>query len=348
MTKKHIYLTGILTYIFFIWISLAILLWLLQFSLIVFGFWVLTLGLFLYPYVFKLRKYRWPQFPALALTWVSFVVLVALMYLVLDLAVAKEKNLAEQLLLAEKQVKTGLPPPGLFFRSQAKPLSKAEIILSQQLVNFRNQTQTWSTKMPHTIFQLVALAVMIGFGLAGTERGKRFLIRCLPNAWLEKAMFGWSRIGSELGQYAGVAVVQITITFAMVGFALYLLKIPYFFTWAVLAAFASLIPFYLGLILGIIPPILTVYLSNMPIIEVGGILITFAVLNLFLRLVTLRQPEVNQLQPRFYELPFLLALGWLVAQLWGVLLAVPVAIGLKIIRKQVLHLVPNLFRAKKR
>lgn len=335
MAKRHIIFTRVLGSFISIWILLAIVLWLLQYSMVTFGFFACVLSLFLYQYVFKLKKHRWPHLPALILNWLGFVVLMVLMKIVLDLTLQQESKMTEQMLQAEKQASTGLQKPGLFFRSQSKPLSKAETILSQQLVNFRHQAQ--AAKISPGVFQLAALSVLILFGLAGAESGKRFLFRLLPNAWLEKGMFCWSRIFTELGQYARVGVIQLVLTFVIVAFALYLLKIPYFLTWALMAAFTSLIPYYLGLILGMIPPILSVYLSNMPVIEVGGILIAFAVLNLFIRLVTLWQPGMNPSQPRFYELPFLLCIGWLVAQLWGLLLAIPIAVGLRIIRNHFLY-----------
>lgn len=337
MTKIYIFFTGISGYIISIWVLLAIVLWLLQFTVMLTGFFTFTLGLLLYPGIFRLKKYRCSGSCALVLTWLGFVALMALMRIVMSQAAQKENEFAQQLHQADHQAGAGLKKPGLFFRSHDRPLSEAEVILSQYLDNFRGQARELPARMPRSVFHLTVLALSVLFCLVLAHFGKRTFIRMLPNAWLEKGMYLWSTSLKELGLYVSIAFVQIALTFAMVAFALYLLKIPYFFTWALLAALATLIPFYLGLVFGMIPPILTVYMGNMPIIEIGGILITFAVLNLFLRLISLRQPKVNPLQLKFYELPFLLVIGWQVAQLGGLLLAVPVATMLKIIRNHAMR-----------
>lgn len=283
---------------------------------------VTTLLLNTLVFALELRKFNRPM--SIFIVWTLFVLAILLFRSITALAYKNEMVITGsttdlQLPVAEMKMEINAFSQLL----QKVPESRPEKLLAQIFQKLLSALGPFRRMVQPAPVYLLVIALTPLLLLLNLKASMRWFIACLPNPKVERFVLFSTSITKKLTGYFITSVCQAASTFLLVVLALYLLKVPFYYTWAVIGAFASLVPFYLGLVIGMIPPILTIYFSAIPDIEIAGVFITFAVVNLFNRMI-LFKPMQYQFQQNIYLLPVFLIVGWLAADLWGTLLALPI------------------------
>jgi predicted PurR-regulated permease PerM len=189
------------------------------------------------------------------------------------------------------------------------------------------------------IFSILVIPFLVFYLLLDAERIYRRFFMSLPKRYQKSCLKLWKKIDSSLGEYIRG---QLMISF-IVGLIIYvgylLIGLPYALFLAVIAALFNIIP-YFGPILGAIPAVVVAFLTN-PILVLWVILI-----NLLGQLV-----EGNVLGPiivgkRLHIHPIalilVLLLGAELAGVWGLILAVPFYVMIRVVISHIIHSRMNL------
>ncbi len=201
--------------------------------------------------------------------------------------------------------------------------------------SFLQGAARFSTTFFYSIPHLLLFLIAVFFLLKDSDALHRKIIAAVPNRFLEFASTGGERIRHDLSAYFRRLCTIVVINATIYGLSFYLLGLPFPVLLGIFAGLTAGTP-VLGSIIGIIPVALTgiaVFNNSAILFVLAGL---FAGIN-FIQTVFFRYYAAT-LPVKIHPLSILAAIiiGATVWGVWGVVFAVPAAICLIFVSKQIL------------
>ena len=194
--------------------------------------------------------------------------------------------------------------------------------LAQKIPNFFISTFS-------TVSFLLLIPIILFFFLFQGPDMKIGFFKLIPNKYFELLIYLFYSMGNKIGNYLRGIFFETIVIGLLTTIMLLMLDVDYSVLLGVLAGIMNVIP-YLGPLLGALPAILIFYLKVKTLNALLYIIIGFAIVqtidNFLLKpLIYSQSVDLHPLSVLFF-----LILGGMIAGVWGLILAVPVAGILKV------------------
>ena len=180
-----------------------------------------------------------------------------------------------------------------------------------------------------TLSSALLIPVILFFFLLEGPEFKKSFFQLIPNKYFETSMYLFYSIGNKLGNYLRGIFLETLIIGILTVTLLLGLNVDYAVLLGTVAAIMNIIP-YLGPVIGAIPALIVIYLKfksfQILLYLVIGYLVIQSLDNIVLKPIIYSQSV--DLHP--LSILFFLLIGGMMAGVWGLILAVPVAGILKV------------------
>ena len=180
-----------------------------------------------------------------------------------------------------------------------------------------------------TLSYALLIPVILFFFLLEGPDFKKSLFRLIPNKYFELLMYLFYSIGDKLGNYLrGIFIETLIVAILTLGL-LFSLGVDYAILLSTIAGVMNVIP-YLGPVLGAIPALIIIYLKFKSFQLLLYLIIGFVVIQSLDNIIL--KPLIYSQSVNLHPLAILVCLliGGMIAGVWGLILAVPVAGILKV------------------
>ncbi|MBA95832.1 MAG: hypothetical protein CMP21_08970 [Rickettsiales bacterium] len=189
-----------------------------------------------------------------------------------------------------------------------------------------------------TISYLLLIPVILFFFLFQGPDIKMSFFRIIPNKYFEVLIYLFYSIGNKIGNYLRGIFIETLIVGSLSFIVLLTLGANYSVLLGTLAGIMNLIP-YLGPVFGAIPAIIVLYLQFKSLNIVLYIIIGFGLIQMIDNIVL--KPIIYSQSVDIHPLAIFifLLIGGMIAGVWGLILAVPIAgilkVGISILAKEI-------------
>ncbi len=206
------------------------------------------------------------------------------------------------------------------------------------LINLAQRIPTLFLSTFSTLSYLLLIPIILFFFLFQGPELKMAFFRIIPNKYFEVLIYLFYSIGNKIGNYLRGIFIETLIVGFLTFIILLILGANYSFLLGTLAGIMNLIP-YLGPVFGAIPAIIVLYLQfkslNIILYIVIGFILIQTIDNIILKPIIYSQSvDIHPLAILIF-----LLIGGMIAGVWGLILAVPIAgilkVGISILMKEI-------------
>ncbi len=233
-------------------------------------------------------------------------------------------KIKEWSLLIKNRIEQDIP-----LAQQLNIFGNIETQLQTVVINLAQKIPTFFISTFSTMSYILLIPIILFFFLFQGPDMKIGFYKLIPNKYFELLIYLFSSIGNKLGNYLRGIFIETIIIGILTAIMLITIGADYAFLLGTLAGITNLIP-YIGPLFGAIPAIIIFYVKlkslNALLYIILGFVIVQTIDNIILKPIIYSQ-SVN-LHP--LSVLFFLILGGMIAGVWGLILAVPIAGILKV------------------
>ena len=197
------------------------------------------------------------------------------------------------------------------------------------IVNFVQRIPNFFISTFSTVSFLLLIPIILFFYLYQGPQIKRNFFQIIPNQFFEQTVNVFYNIGDRLSDYIRGILIETLIIAGLSIIFLLSVKSEYAFLLGTIAGVANIIP-YIGPVVGTVPAILIFYLKMKTLNALLTITIGFIIIQAFDNAIL--KPIIYSQSADLHPLTvlFFIICGGIIAGVWGLILAVPFAVILKV------------------